>query len=698
MSIRNKKRSSRSQELSRKAQRTTWFRLVTVATAMGVLALAGAGPSNAVDKLDGGPGDAVIDDFCSPTPTGQIVSGYIDSITMHTPGDTFSAATMVVAGTEVIVPRNLVVTLPANWQTMQQLFDNAPPACLAVGESGLAIGDSCLNGALGGFALILANRVSDFRLIAGDVDIAKNPDGLTGPVTHIDYTNGYFEINGIPGLPGSGQMIRPNDPDGINTIQQGPGGDPTMPNCSADVRYTNDPDNYTLTFSNGYPLCIPSTVTDGVNRLVGADPVTGVGDPFCPQTNRPADPFTQTVADSRFYAPMRIGDTVSADGNFEDIGGVHFLSAHTVSVNVALVTASGQPDYMIFDEVEWDIPGFSNARARTLLIGFTTNLDSQLDIFSLHKDPSDPNGDDQHVPLASTVVNLLSICQGVAGVPPCDLAAGGGIFKFLYDVDFIVGVTKAERSPCTTLFNAGFLASPVCDTGQELSIISPVSAEIRAVTKNSEALMALGVTNFNIRGDSHTYGQYLNPTGLGHPEFVEINLGLLDSPFIFAGLPWNLDRRLRVGGCPETGCESLVDFPLGTLGLDPFPWEEFDARSVSNSPTGIPGSQTRMFAHFPFGPGQEAPYPPLASTIPGDVVCDDGNPCTDGTCDSLTGCSFTPNDANTCTDGDVCTDVDTCVAGACVPGAVVPGCGCATLALASQSATIPATGSPFAVD
>jgi len=38
------------------------------------------------------------------------------------------------------------------------------------------------------------------------------------------------------------------------------GTDLTVPsNCSADPRFTLDPDNYTNVFTTGYPLCIPST-------------------------------------------------------------------------------------------------------------------------------------------------------------------------------------------------------------------------------------------------------------------------------------------------------------------------------------------------------------------------------------------------------------------------------------------------------
>jgi len=52
---------------------------------------------------------------------------------------------------------------------------------------------------------------------------------------------------------------------------------------------------------------------------------------------------------------------------------------------------------------------------------------------------------------------------------------------------------------------------------------------------------------------------------------------------------------------------------------------------------------------------------------PGDPVgCDDGNPCTDDSCDPVSGCVNAANTA-ACDDGNVCTSGDHCAGGACVP-------------------------------
>ena len=138
-----------------------------------------------------------------------------------------------------------------------------------------------------------------------------------------------------------------------------------------------DPDNYTVTASTGYPICIPSTfartydldldrsgggLDPGESGLIAQDNGSGTSDELCPPGNRGTNP----VADSRLFAPIQVNDHVVADGNFENIGGVTFL-AHTVGVSVGLTTDDDpfQPDYMIFDEVGWDVPGFRTSVCAT---------------------------------------------------------------------------------------------------------------------------------------------------------------------------------------------------------------------------------------------------------------------------------------------------------------------------------------------
>ena len=61
--------------------------------------------------------------------------------------------------------------------------------------------------------------------------------------------------------------------------------------------------------------------------------------------------------------------------------------------------------------------------------------------------------------------------------------------------------------------------------------------------------------------------------------------------------------------------------------------------------------------------------------VPGDDLCDDGEPCTDDTCDVQAGCVNTPDDTNDCDDGNDCTVGDACVSGVCEPGGYGAFCG-----------------------
>ena len=51
----------------------------------------------------------------------------------------------------------------------------------------------------------------------------------------------------------------------------------------------------------------------------------------------------------------------------------------------------------------------------------------------------------------------------------------------------------------------------------------------------------------------------------------------------------------------------------------------------------------------------------------GALGCEDGNPCTDDSCNPLVGCAFLPNE-QPCDDGNECSKADVCSAGVCSPG------------------------------
>jgi chitodextrinase len=464
-------------------------------------------------------------------------------------------------------------------------------------ESGLAKADICSSNKTGAIATIHANRTSAGNVIAGDVFIQKGIETVKGTVTYINYTDGYFRLNGIANDANTGIMVRLNDPENRHTVQQGLGCQTGSVNCSPDPRFGLDPDNYTNTFSTGVPSCLPSTVSrsfvdtldvDGdsniTETLSTASTSTGTGDLLCPSTNRTPDLI---VADSRRFAPIQIGDSIEAEGNFETINDVKFLSAHTTMVGRALATrdVAGQPDYLTLDEVGIDAPGFQNQRARTLFIGFAS-LNTDVMIWGLHYDPTNTV---HEFPLA-TVVG----CDNAGGAGTCGqnglvAGVGGNIWKIRHDVDFIDPATKPRLDPCAHLrADPRFAASNPCPAGgtfeEQFGVLSPVPHEIMARTGKKFADATGTLKSIDILGNPATNGEYLFPLGLGlggivGPEFVEIDLNALDTPFSFSGLPWNLDRRLGPGGC-NGPCEATAQ------PLDPFPFEIIDPRTQAPVPTG----------------------------------------------------------------------------------------------------------------
>jgi hypothetical protein len=529
------------------------------------------------------------------------VSGEIEKIILNDPNDHWSGGVIVAGGQNIIVPKNILIDLPANRLTLQQLFTEATASCLAQHETGLAKGDTCNASGTGGLATIQTTRLDNGNVIAGDIFIAKAAEVVTGQITYIDYNQGYFRVNGVTGNSTAGVMVRLNDPESRHTVQNGLGCATGSPNCSPDPRFTLDGDNYTNVFSTGYPLCIPSTVSRNFTDTLGLGVTTsqasadGTGDALCPSTNRPGQP----VADSRRFAPILVGDSIMAEGNYETVGGVRFLSAHSTAVSSALSTSgtANQPDYLFLDEVEVDAPGFQNQRARTLIIGYATLAPTDIMIWSIHYDPK--TNSPHEFPLASSIG-----CDNAGGVGTCTaqglVGAGANIFKIRHDVDFAIA-TKPRLNPCAHLqADPRFAPLNVCSPGggtlaEQFAILSPIPHEIQARTGRKFASMQPGGTpllTVDINGNEATNGQYLFPFGMGlggvsTPEMNEINLDAMATPISFTGIPWNLDRRLSPGGCLDTNNDGIGECESTPQPLEPFPFEgaAMDPRTLGNVPT-----------------------------------------------------------------------------------------------------------------
>jgi Big-like domain-containing protein/List-Bact-rpt repeat protein len=538
-----------------------------------------------------------------PVQTMVPITGEIETITINNPADVWSGGMMTVGGHDVILPANLLINLPNDFQTLQQLYTNAPAACQITKETGLAKSDKCNSRATGAQANILANRTISGNVIAGVVDIFKALETVNGTVTFIDYTNGFFRLNGVAGDQTTGVMVRVNDPISRNTIQQGPGcllGNTV--NCSPDVRFKIDPDNYTFCYVTGYPACIPSTAN-------GAS-TTGTGDPNCPDANRPpiadittSNPFAPppVAADSRHFAPVTLGDTIKADGSYETIGGVKFLSAWSVRVMVDLTTRitdslgnpdTTQPDYLIINEASWDGPAYPAGRVRgRLLTNSTVRIPgvnpttADIDYFSIHYDPVNNAPHEQ----------ILYTTQFNKQFGAVVFNTATGVSDSQVRFDFFPGAKSLGNDPCLALLGLepkatgtpvfpGINISNFCLSGTDavsnFNLGVPIFREVMARSTRQRTTIGGGLAAFDIHARPSQSGQYKLPTNINYGAFEDINLGMAKFPFQFSGTPWLLDRRLSPNGCAGVVCGGG---PIGSPGfsLTPFPYEGIDPRTIA---------------------------------------------------------------------------------------------------------------------
>ena len=333
------------------------------------------------------------------------IVGEIERISLDDPADVWSGGRIVAGGDNVVIPRNLLIDLPANRLTLQQLFAQAPPACLANGETGLAKADRCNIDATGGLATIFANRTNGGNVIAGDVRIAKAVEIVTGVVTYISYTDGYFRLNGIPGKrdggDGAGErpVGAPHDPAraGVRARQHG--------ELQRGRAVRDRLHELHLRVRDGVPAVHPERGERGERG-------NGCGRPVLPVDEPPGAPVAgRDAVRARRPRGQPVGDRQLRAGGGRAVP----LRAHGEGVrrhNDA--EPATQPDYMIFNEVGWDAPPYPASRVLARFLGATSLHDSRVDIYSVHYD----NANVPHeIPLETTVNNPGNGAVVFLGVP-----------------------------------------------------------------------------------------------------------------------------------------------------------------------------------------------------------------------------------------------------------------------------------------
>lgn len=290
-------------------------------------------------------------------PAQFVLVGPIESFALD-PGDALTGATMVVEGTTVTIPRNLIVQMPATFLTPKDIFDLNPKAPGT--ESGLAIADA--TPLPGDYQATIVGNIVDSRHIAGLVWIAQ--DQLAEGAGYIRDIAGNGEITVVADPTPAASPTQPvtrlriNDPNSVYA--------PADPNPMVDTRFMVDEENPTIHSMTGYPMCVPRSDNDpecplgnrplGVDGaplarfVMGKDPlsVAPAGSPELPACPPPIGP--QDGCNPEKQAPLRRGDYIVFAGTLAEDGAGRYISAHTVEANVGIYTQPGVgPAYLVIE-------------------------------------------------------------------------------------------------------------------------------------------------------------------------------------------------------------------------------------------------------------------------------------------------------------------------------------------------------------
>ena len=294
------------------------------------------------------------------------IVGAIQSFSVITPNNLFSGGMIVVNGISVVIPTNLVVTLPAAYKTVGQLFIESPVA----GQSALALID--LPAPIAAYEATIAGNIVNGAYIAGLVSISQQSlNTANGYIRSINYSTGELCVGRTPGtlcdLTDARVVI--NDPDGRYGLANGTVAG-ALGKAKLDARFTVDADNPTIHARSGYPMCVPRV-----------DPLNGV-DPRCPIGNRPTvlgayvplfvmDSIPQTPplifagrvgtippcgivtatnCNVNEQAPLVVGDYIAYSGILaRDISGPGiYVAAYSLEANVGIYTPLGGPVFYMY--------------------------------------------------------------------------------------------------------------------------------------------------------------------------------------------------------------------------------------------------------------------------------------------------------------------------------------------------------------
>ena len=277
-----------------------------------------------------------------------LLVGHIESLTADDATDPLSAGKIKVHGVEVVLPKNLIIQMPARYLTAADII-NLNPVSPGV-NSGLALEDT--PAPFASYEATVVGNIVGQQYIAGLVWITQH--SLAEGAGYIKEITADGEIHLVadpdPAAPAQPiTRIRINDPNGIYA----------PPDPLEDERFMVDEANPTVHAGSGYPMCIAHAGAPGecpaANRPLGPDgkPLTTfvmgpVGLPGAPAGALPIPPCPG--CDQTKQAPLMPGDYILFAGTLAKDGTDIYISAHTVEANVGIYTAPGvDPAYVLIE-------------------------------------------------------------------------------------------------------------------------------------------------------------------------------------------------------------------------------------------------------------------------------------------------------------------------------------------------------------
>lgn len=318
--------------------------------------------------------------------------GYLQELDVANLADPLSAGTMKLNGVDVVLPSNLLIKMPGQYLTLNDLFrgahpGTAPALVAAVKPSGLALKDVPRPPIA--FEVQVIGNIVGGQYRAGWVNITQQDlNEGAGFIRSIDYAKGEMLVGPDTGT--AVARVRLNDPLGRYGLRNA---DKVGGNV-IDDRFSVDPGNAPVSADTGFPMCIPRVAPPG-------------NDPDCPLGNRApapnqgrftcgpmsAEPTAPALPDCQpgKPAPLLVGDFIVFNGMMteDSLGsGTFFHAAHAVHSMAGIYTSPGADPAYVFIEVALvgtlgePYPGIDQEQtSRFRIVGFSTDPSRRVEVF-----------------------------------------------------------------------------------------------------------------------------------------------------------------------------------------------------------------------------------------------------------------------------------------------------------------------------